>query len=235
MQDVAELLSILEKIGSDVLVKKQEDILDYKQKKDEYHAKIIRAKVKLIESGIRKLSSWIDVNDYSLLNGELEKLKRYILDNNVEKAIFTTTKILDLLDGLPKRPEGFKIKAKLPGEIKQEIAADFDEAKSCFKNALYRSCIILCGRMLEIALHRKYYEITNNDLLEKAPGIGLGNLVARLSECDVKIDPAIMQQIHLINQIRVFSVHKKHDPFKPTKEQAQAIMLYTIDIINRLW
>ena len=234
-QDITELINLLEKVGKDTLLKKSSDILDYKQKRDEYNARIIRAKVRLVESGIRELSSWVDVKDYSKLVEEAEKLKQLVSGNEIKEASLTASRILDILEGLPKKPQEFRINVKLPNEIKQEVEADLNEAKNCFRNGLYRSCIILCGRILEIALHRKYYEITNNDLLEKAPGIGLGNLVARLSECDVKIDPAIMQQIHLINQVRVFSVHKKQEPFKPTKEQTQAIMLYTLDIVNRLW
>jgi len=93
----------------------------------------------------------------------------------------------------------------------------------------------LCGRVMETALHRKYYEATGQDLLEKAPGIGLGNLIAKLSEKGVKLDPGLTNQIHLINQVRVFSVHTKQDAFIPSKMQAQAIVLYTIDILEKVF
>lgn len=88
---------------------------------------------------------------------------------------------------------------------------------------------------METALHRKYFDSTGNDLLEKAPGTGLGNLIAKLNEKGITLDPGLPNQIHLINQIRVFSVHKKQTPFTPSKTQAEAIYLYTMDILDKLF
>lgn len=124
---------------------------------------------------------------------------------------------------------------RIPADIKDEITADINEAKKCMKTACYRSAVILCGRIMETALHRKYYEATGNDLLEKAPGTGLGTLIAKLSDQGVKLDPGLPNQIHLINQIRVYSVHTKKDTFSPSKTQAEAIMLYTMDILEKLF
>ncbi|MBU0461498.1 MAG: DUF4145 domain-containing protein [Nanoarchaeota archaeon] len=123
----------------------------------------------------------------------------------------------------------------LPDDIRDEVTADTEEIKKCFDSGCYRSCIILCGRVLETALHRKYFEATGNDLLEKSPGIGLGNLVGKLKDANIAFDPGVSQQIHLINQVRIFSVHKKQDAFYPTKDQTQAIILYTIDVVRRLF
>ncbi|HLC66504.1 MAG TPA: hypothetical protein VJK52_02585, partial [Candidatus Nanoarchaeia archaeon] len=94
---------------------------------------------------------------------------------------------------------------------------------------------VLCGRILETALHRKYYEATGQDILEKSPGIGLGNLIAKMKEKGINLDPALANQIHLINQVRVFSVHKKQEAYSPSKAQAQAIILYTMDSISQLF
>lgn len=124
---------------------------------------------------------------------------------------------------------------KLPGEIREDVSADLQEIQKCMNGACYRSAVILCGRVMETALHRKYYEATNNDLLEKAPGTGLGTLIAKLSEHGVKLDPGLPNQIHLINQIRVFSVHTKKEAFSPSKTQAEAIVLYTLDILDKLF
>lgn len=129
----------------------------------------------------------------------------------------------------------FSIPQKIPADIKNEVQADMTELQNCFDGGLYRSAVILCGRIIETALHRKYYDITNVDILEKSPGIGLGNLIARLKEKNVSFDPAITQQIHLINQVRIFSVHKKKEPFMPTQNQAHAIILYTTEILNQLF
>lgn len=148
-------------------------------------------------------------------------------------------KILDRLAGLVQPEEKQESKTFnqriMPGEIRDEVTADLLEAQKCMKNACYRSAVILCGRVLETALHRKYFEATGNDLLEKAPGTGLGNLIAKLSEKGVQLDPGLTNQIHLINQVRVYSVHKKQDAFSPTQNQAQAIVLYTIDVLEKLF
>lgn len=123
----------------------------------------------------------------------------------------------------------------LPAEIKEDILYDLAEAERCYNADALRSSMILCGRILETALHRKYYDVTGRDLLETSPGIGLGNILSKLKESNIEIDPAVAQQIHLINNVRIFSVHKKNVPFQPSKEQAQATMLFTIDILKKLF
>jgi len=126
-------------------------------------------------------------------------------------------------------------KIKLPSEIFDEVRADLDEVDKCLENGCLRSAVILCGRVLETALHRKHYEVTGKDLLEKAPGIGLGKVIAKLSEAKVSLDPGLAQQIHLINQVRVFSVHSKKEVFRPSQEQAEAMVLYTKDVLRKLF
>ena len=120
-------------------------------------------------------------------------------------------------------------------DIRGELVADIEELKVCYNAKCYRSCIIICGRLLEIGLHRKYFETTGRDILEKSPGIGLGNLVAKLVDKEVKLDPGLTQQIHLINNVRIFSVHKKQRPFYPSKSQAHATILFTLDILEKLF
>ncbi len=124
---------------------------------------------------------------------------------------------------------------KLPSDVKEEILTDLNEIQACMNANCYRSAVILCGRIMETALHRKYYDATGQDLLEKAPGTGLGNLIAKLAEKGVPLDPGLPNQIHLINQVRVFSVHTKKEPFTPSKTQAEAIVLYTMDILDKLF
>ena len=124
---------------------------------------------------------------------------------------------------------------RLPLDVQEVINADLSELKACMKAGCYRSAIILCGRVMETALHRKYFESTGQDLLEKAPGIGLGNLIAKLAEKGVIVDPGLGNQIHLINQVRVFSVHTKQVAFAPSRMQSEAIVLYTLDILEKLF
>lgn len=125
--------------------------------------------------------------------------------------------------------------AGIPSAIRDDIHTDLEEISRCFEAQCYRSAVILCGRVLEVALHRKYYDTTGVDALEKSPGIGLGNLLGKMRDKGVTFDPAINQQIHLVNQVRVFSVHKKQQAFTPSKEQAQAIILYTQDVLKNLF
>ena len=129
----------------------------------------------------------------------------------------------------------FSLPNGIPSDIRAEMEADAHEIKSCLKAKCYRSVVILAGRLLETALHRKYFDATGTDLLEKAPGIGLGNLIARLSERNVLLDPALGNQIHLINNVRIFSVHTKKETFFPSEAQAYAIALYTFDVLDKLF
>ncbi len=138
-----------------------------------------------------------------------------------------------------KKSEDSGIRIEMPKRIAQdirsEIYADIKEVKKSFDSGCFRAATILCGRIMEVCLHRKYYEATGVDLLEKVPGIGLGKLIAKMSEKGIKLDPGLPQQIHLINQIRIYSVHKKSESFYPSKAQTKAIILYTLDIIEKLF
>jgi len=135
-----------------------------------------------------------------------------------------------------RETESFRVAVpSLPADISGDVRADLKELENCFQAGCFRSVTILCGRILEVALHRKYYEVTGQDILETNPGIGLGKLIARLKEKKVPFDPGLTEQIHLINQVRVSSVHKKSEPFIPSKEQAHAMILYMLDALKKLF
>ena len=136
--------------------------------------------------------------------------------------------------GIKEEPK-VELPVSIPNDIYPEIEADMNEMQNCFGSGSYRSVVILCGRVMEVVLHRKHFDVTGNDLLEKSPGIGLGNLIGKMNEKGIQFDPGLTQQIHLINQVRVFSVHKKQNPFYPSKAQAQAIMLYTGDVLDKMF
>lgn len=203
-------------ISSNIDITKTEyDIADYKEKKAEYYKNIIDNYLKKIKE--------ID-DDYYFILLKYYKECRY-------------KEMLEALEDVKAlEPEQKKvIIPRLPSEIKEEVTADIKELQQCFDNGLFRSSIILCGRILETALHRKYFELSGRDLLETSPGIGLGNLIAKLKELEYNFDPGISEQIHLINQVRIYSVHKKQSPFVPTSDQAQAIILYTLDVVRKLF
>lgn len=183
--------------------------------------------------------------NHILLERQLQKLCYADLQTNLQ----VIANILDILEGMPaeenigipstKKQRNssviFQIPKNVPEEIRAELTADLKELQQCFQNDCLRSSIILCGRMLETALHRKYFDITQFDILEKNPGIGLGTLIAKLKEKGCELDPGLTQQIHLINQVRIFSVHKKQEAFTPSNPQTQAIILYTMDTLQKLF
>ena len=161
-----------------------------------------------------------------LKNGKNEKEIKSLLEElrKEEKSI-----------SYPKEEKTFSFKIpNVPEELADEVYADLRELEKCYNQECYRASVILCGRLLETALHRKYFNETGNDLLEKSPGIGLGNLIARMKERSINLDPALSQQIHLINQVRIYSVHKKQNSFSPNKDQAHAVILYTLDAVRKL-
>jgi hypothetical protein len=163
---------------------------------------------------------------------ELAKLE---LVNSQKEAIAVTTSMQDILDNI-QNPSSIPFQIpSVPKDIYEEIQADVKELEKCYNTQCFRSAVILCGRLLEVCLHRKYFDVTKIDLLEKSPGIGLGKLMAKLTDKGIKLDPGLAQQIHLVNNVRTFSVHKKQRPFSPNKAQAQAIIIYTLDIIEKLF
>lgn len=221
---------------------KTEIALSFKQIREDVHQKgvhrnlqIVKNKAwgltrEIVDEGSRnRLMDVLDaINqlDKLYLTGDLKGMLRIVqqVKSSAEKINVQRKENLDI-----------QIPQNIPAEIKQEVSKDFLDVKKCFENGLYRSSMIMCGRALETTLHRKYYEITGVDILEKNPGIGLGTLVAKLIEKNVKFDPGVTQQIHLINQIRVYTVHKKQDVFEPSREQALATILFTMDTISKLF
>jgi hypothetical protein len=172
-----------------------------------------------------------------VLQGRASKIVQEMqIMQDLEKMDKLADELLTLVvdDDSPKSTFAIK-RPRVPFEIHDEIQADIQEIHRCMENKCFRSAVILCGRVLETALHRKYFDVTKNDLLEKSPGMGLGNLVAKLSEQGVILDPGLGNQIHLINQVRIHSVHQKQDAFKPSEAQAQAIVLYTTDVLEKLF
>jgi len=121
---------------------------------------------------LRSLVRGLEVED-----GEeilLEQIKGVVrkLDTKDTKEVGN---LISMLKGLMakvhlKEIPKLAIPQRIPADIHDEIGADLDEISRCMHAACYRSVVILCGRVIEVVLHRKYYEATNNDLLEKSPG-----------------------------------------------------------------
>ncbi len=219
---------------------KEKSLYDYEEKQKIYYLNNLISNLKLVKSDALSLPQ---LNKHDIRNQpyvdqilesipELENKELTKLDKTVKKLLNITKQL-----NFPKKDleKTFSLPTNIPQDISSDIKADMSELNKCFNNSCYRSSIVLCGRLLETALHRKYYEVTNNDLLEKSPGIGLGNIIAKLKEKNIRLDPGLTNQIHLINQVRVFSVHKKKEAFYPSKQQTQATILYTLDILEKLF
>jgi lysyl-tRNA synthetase class I len=214
---------------------KEASITDFSEKKKAYRTNTLNSSFNLLINSISEIDSLDGADD---IKAGLEELKKYYKEKDLEKTKELAKSLIELESKLkyPKKEPSLTFKINnIPSEIESDMKADLDELEKCFHAESFRASVILCGRLLETSLHRKYFEKTNNDLLEKSPGIGLGNLVAKMKQENISLDPAVSQQIHLINQVRIYSVHKKKQAFYPSKEQTHAIILYTIDVIRKLF
>lgn len=205
-----------------------------KQKQNHYNALLKNSLTEINQIGnkinnkVKQYHELVRVSE--LINGLVNTQGKY----NQSELLKAVEELQKALPKVQKATLDFEIK-NVPAVIKVEVLTDLAEAKKCFDNGCFRSCTILCGRILETCLHRKYYELTKKDILETSPGVGLGKLIAKLKELDVGFDPGITEQIHLINKIRIDSVHKKKVTFCPSRSQAHAMLLYSVDVINKLF
>ncbi|MEM4263523.1 MAG: hypothetical protein QW666_01335 [Candidatus Woesearchaeota archaeon] len=208
-------------------------ISDFKKNQDDYFRSAVLNGISFVENSASKL----DVSpEYDAVVGQIKAVvKKLGGTRNVADIKFMVNHLASLASQI-KSSESPKFSLhQVPVDIQADINADFVEMQKCYSAGCYRSVVILCGRLLETAIHRLYFDMTGIDLLEKSPNLGLGNLIAKLKERSIELDPALTNQIHLINQVRVYSVHTKKDAFSPSKEQAHAIMLYTIDSLNKIF
>lgn len=230
---------VREKVDLNTRSDQKKIITDFAKRKEFNAIQTFQKALNGVRSTLPELSSLKDprlsrVRDELLeLANKIESKDKFELQKTVDGMLVLSSQLpaetaigSEIVFALPKR---------IPAEIAADFAADMEELEKCYYHGCYRSSIILCGRLLETALHRKYYDATNFDILEKNPGIGLGNLIAKLAEKNVQFEPGLTQQIHLINQVRIFSVHKKKEAFLPSKEQTQAIILYTIDSLKKIF
>jgi hypothetical protein len=241
MEDLIKAQSLIKEIKEKEIKEEKKESFLFQKRKESYIISSLKNIIKKISN-----RSW----EFALkLNNKEKALFIFNLSIEIEKFSLKEIKILEknifnLSEFISKQEisnetnnDGGLIPSniKVPNAISDEVNSDLYEMKKCFSYGLYKSTVVLCGRILEVSLHRKYYDITGQDILDTQPGIGLGKLVAKLSEKKVKFDPGINEQIHLINKIRIQSVHKKEEHFIPTKEQAYATILYTLDIVKKLF
>ncbi len=239
--------SVTTLISKDIKLDKKPDIgktlYSFKDKQVDYYQSSVKNSIVALKNSLWEIGALAKREGFEDKLGQLgemiQDLERECNKNNLPNLLRIAnamSRFSSTIRVQEKRLASISFKIEnMPNEIKPELMLDLTELKNCFNAGFYRSSVILCGRILEVALHRKYYEVTGQDILETQPGIGLGKLVAKLKEKNVALDPGIGEQIHLVNQARINSVHKKKEVFMPTNEQAQAMILYTIDIVNRLF
>jgi hypothetical protein len=241
MENLIKAQSLINEIKEKNIKEQKKDSFLFQKRKENYLIISLENLLKKISNDSWKFALKINNKEIVLLILNLSiNIEKFSLENIkiIEKNIFNLSEIISKLELNNENKINDALipsNIKVPNAISEEINSDLNEMKKCFSYGLYKSTVILCGRILEVSLHRKYFELTNHDILETQPGIGLGKLVAKLSEKKISFDPGINEQIHLINKIRVQSVHKKHEHFMPSKEQAYATILYTLDIVKKLF
>lgn len=239
MGSLLELRDLLEIQAQDTSVnysrRPQNRKSDYYRAKTEYEQQKLQNIVDTVQNKCLQLKENVVADNTD--NENILKIVKIALDKEAIKENLPV--LIKLAEGIKGKSEDkgarVRLPANIPPEIRTDVFADLSEMEKCFNSGCYRACTIICGRIIETCLHRKYYEVTGMDLLEKNPGIGLGKLIAKMSEKEIKLDPGLTQQIHLINQVRIYSVHKKSESFSPSKEQSYAMILYTLDVMEKLF
>ena len=216
------------------LAKKTFNLNDYKDKKADYYRRILEKEMERLKK--KEFTSYLTRQSIAKVEQAKKLIESSLLAYEKKDLLLLRTHLtlLQALEFENKRLPSFTLPS-LPSEIHAEVFAAAKELEQCFEQGLFRSAIILSGRILETCLHRKYYDLTGKDILETSPGIGLGNLIAKLRDINYSFPPGVSEQIHLINQVRIYSVHKKQEVFIPTREQTHAIMLFTLDVVKKLF
>lgn len=250
MASLKEALNGLKEVINSVLIKKIdfdnkiiESEFNFRKKEREYYLSEIKGAMKRIEAVLSESfvvsSRGGERAELAKVAEKIKELRQKIREKNFKESITIIEEISGICPFIKisdaDLPKSDFFLPKVPREIYAEVKASFDELVKCYEHSCYRSSLMLCGRILELALHRKYLEATGRDLLEKAPDIGLGNLVLRFKEKGIILDPGLSNQIHLINQLRIASVHRKKQVFTPTRAQSKATVLYTLDTVKKLF
>ena len=117
--------------------------------------------------------------------------------------------------------------------VKYDISLSYNEAIKAYLNRLYISSIVLCGKVIEIAIHFLYEKNNNEELLDKYPGIGLGKALGKLRKQGFKFPEEIDSTVNLINKYRNAYIHKKTASVMPNDTQAEAIILLVKNFLTK--
>jgi hypothetical protein len=229
IEDAMKCIERLEKLKS------KKALSEYDKAQQSHLAKEVKTRLNDIKESYRDLISLSSnkANENALI--ELFSLMKDFEKNDQKKSLLLAKGIALRLKSDDGKKETTSFDLHLPNEISSTVFADLEEANKCYEAGCFRSSIILLGRVIETCLHRKLFEVTKKDMLETYPGMGLGKLIAKLRELNINLGPGVSEQIHLINQVRISSVHVKEEAFFPSKDQTKAIMLFTVDVVKKMF
>jgi hypothetical protein len=172
------------------------------------------------------------VEDFLYIVNELLTSKERIRLDAIEENIMEMKNVFAELRALGSLPQFGLNLDRIPSEIRAEIAEDVGEVVKCYSVGAYRAAIVFCGRIIEVALARKYYESTGIDPIEKKWTLG-----QLLNECRKKLElpPALDDACKMVNKVRVYSVHKKKGVYLMGPHDVLAAFYFVQSIVEKLW
>lgn len=130
----------------------------------------------------------------------------------------------------------------IPSKIRSEIEADFNEIERCYGAFAYRAVLAFCGRILEVALSKKYTDHqrrrhrSRSDIENAIMDKPLGAIIVECNQVNLASSiPGLEDQAKLINRVRVFSVHYKRARFAPDVNDARGCVSFTIAALSKLF
>jgi len=170
----------------------------------------------------------------SIIKEREDKVENTVIEEMKTDVVILRNAFSELSGSLPIEQIIFLIDlSPVPSEIRREMSLDFDDVRKCYYAYALRSAIGMCGRILELALARKYFEIVNVDPIQQRWQIG--TLISRCYENHVIEDPVLGDMCNLINRSRIDSVHATSRMYHPTMEETKSLIEFTISLVKRLY
>lgn len=240
---IREQILALEKLIGQIKRKRtQERLLEYLHSLLEVKENVIKLKRKLrrlLEIGDEDAGDIHDVADLidTMLKG-IEDIERNVqeasTENLDEEVRSLRIDFSELSGSLPVEQIMFLVDfSNIPQEIREETKLDFEEMRICYNSGAFRSAIIMCGRVLELQLAKKYFDSTGVDPIEQKWQLGF--LIGKCSERNVITDSAVGDICNFINHSRIGSVHASHAIHRPIQEETKSVIEFTISLLRRLY
>ncbi len=158
------------KAGAGNAPDRERSVYDFAARKADYQQHLVKTALAQVSTAAWSLAQSSRGQERAVVD-----ILRLMLD--LEERISDRDAVLHLVEQIKRRAEKLRVQSsrpipldvrapRLPPEIDATITADLDEIRRCFASGCYRSVTILCGRVLEAALHRRYYDVTGIDVLE---------------------------------------------------------------------